>query len=139
MRIYFDSSALAKRYLNEKGTQEVLTILRSSEEIIISVISTPELISAFNRLRRDGKLPSNLYETFKRELIDDISNTTLINISMDIIIETIKCLEKEPIRASDAIHLASALISGCDYFVSSDQKQTKAAKSIGLRVKFISS
>ncbi|OGQ34089.1 MAG: hypothetical protein A3F16_08915 [Deltaproteobacteria bacterium RIFCSPHIGHO2_12_FULL_43_9] len=137
MRAYFDSSSLAKRYIKESGSVEILTILRTAEEIFTSILSTPELLSAFNRLRRSKHLSNSLYETIKRELHDDISHLNIIEISNDVVTKTIECLETASIRASDAIHISSAMITACNYFISSDKKQAEAAKSLGLKVKLI--
>jgi predicted nucleic acid-binding protein len=52
MRVYFDSSAFAKRYIDEAGTAEVLAWCERASELAISVIAVPELISAFCRPQR---------------------------------------------------------------------------------------
>ncbi len=53
MRNFFDSSALAKRYVAEISTHNVLQLCQDSHQILLSVIVVPELLSAFNRLRRE--------------------------------------------------------------------------------------
>ena len=50
MRVCFDSSAFAKRYINEPGTAEVLAWCDRADELVLSVIALPEMISAFCRL-----------------------------------------------------------------------------------------
>ena len=56
MRVYFDSSAFAKRYIDEAGTAEVLEWCDRATELAFSVIAVPELASAFRRLLREGRL-----------------------------------------------------------------------------------
>ncbi|OOO02289.1 MAG: hypothetical protein USCGTAYLOR_01513 [Chromatiales bacterium USCg_Taylor] len=55
MRVYFDSSAFAKRYISEPGTAEGLAWCDQATELALSVIAIQELFSAFCRLKREGK------------------------------------------------------------------------------------
>lgn len=43
MRVYFDSSAFANRYIAETGTAEVLAWCERASELAPSVIAIPEL------------------------------------------------------------------------------------------------
>ena len=56
MRVYFDSSAFAKRYIAETGTADVLAWCERAGELALPVIAVPEVISAFCRLQREGRL-----------------------------------------------------------------------------------
>jgi hypothetical protein len=62
VRAYFDSSALAKRYIVEPGTAEVLKHCSNASEILLSILCIPELISAFNRLAREKKITRIQYK-----------------------------------------------------------------------------
>ena len=53
MRVFFDPSALAKRYVDEAGAAEVLDWCDRAGELALAVTAVPELISAFSRLRRE--------------------------------------------------------------------------------------
>ena len=61
MRIYVDSSALAKRYVHEPGTEAVLTKCAEATEIVVSVICLPELVSGFTRLLREELITAEQY------------------------------------------------------------------------------
>jgi len=74
MRVYFDSSPFAKRYIDEPGTAEVLVWCDQAAELVLSVISIPELISAFCRLEREGKLSAGQYRRLKSDLMADIAD-----------------------------------------------------------------
>ena len=41
MRVFFDSSALVKRYIGEAGTDEVLAWCDKATELAIAVIAVP--------------------------------------------------------------------------------------------------
>lgn len=137
MRTFFDSSALAKRYVAEVGTQDVLLLCRDSQQILLSVIAIPELLSAFNRLRREQKLREPDYHFLKAELAADVKVATVIELNSGVVARSLDCLEHYPMRAMDALHLASALVSGAQRFVSADQRQCRAAREAGLLVELV--
>ena len=56
MRVFFDSSAVAKRYIDESGIEHVLGWCECADERVLSVIALPEMISAFCRLQQEGRL-----------------------------------------------------------------------------------
>ncbi len=134
MRTFFDSSALAKRYVLEPGTPLVVQLCGEAEEILLAVLVVPELFSAFNRLRREGKLADPDYRFVKSELAADVAAAKVIELSPGVLAKALECLERFPLRAMDALHLAAALTSGAQRFVSSDQRQCQAAASLGLVV-----
>lgn len=45
MRIFFDSSAFAKRYVSEEGSDTVLLWFDQATELCLSGIALPEIIS----------------------------------------------------------------------------------------------
>lgn len=134
MRVFFDSSAFAKRYVDEKGTQEVLAWCDQATELALSVIAIPELISAFCRLRRERKLSPNQYQRLKSELSADIADAFICDTTAQVIGHSIQALEKTPLRGMDAIHVGAAVVSGADVFISADAKQCVAARALGLKV-----
>ena len=134
MRIFLDSSALAKRYVAEAGTEQVLRLCQEADEIILSTLCVPELISGLNRLKRDGKLSPSRYRALKRDLAADVDGATMVDLTPPIIDRAIACLERTPLRALDAIHLASALESMCDLFLTADHRQGEAATHLNLKV-----
>ena len=63
MKIFFDSSAFAKRYIDEPGSDSVEAICQNATELALSVICMPEIISAMNRIpsKFDGELKISEY------------------------------------------------------------------------------
>lgn len=139
MRLFLDSSALAKRYAAEPGTEQVLRLCREADEIILSVLCVPELISGLNRLRRDGRLSTPHYRKLKRALAADLEAATLVDLTPAVVDRAIGCLERTPLRALGAIHLASALESVCDLFVTADRRQAEAAARLNLKAETVTS
>lgn len=137
MKTYFDSSALAKRYVEEAGSDAVEAICQEAAELGISVIGAPEIISALNRRRRENVLTPHQYKTAKRRLSEELKDATIIHLTSPVITDTIRILEESPVRAMDALHIACALQWGAMLFVSADQRQTAAANQAGLTTKLL--
>lgn len=137
MSLFLDSSALAKRYLLEPGTEVVAARCREADEIIVSILSVPEVLSAFNRLRRERKIGARRYAALKRELAHDMEQATIVALDATVVRRTILCLEQSSMHTADAIHVASAIEAGSDLFLSADRRQCDAAASFKLRVEVV--
>jgi predicted nucleic acid-binding protein len=137
MRLYLDSSAFLKRYLKEAGTPRVIELCGGAEEVLLSVIVTPECLATLNRLRRERRLSEQQYGTTKQELLDDLGEATLVQLEHSVVEKAISCVERSPLRALDAIHVASALECKPDRFLSADRRQCEAARAAGLNVEEI--
>ena len=134
MRVYFDSSAFAKRYIAETGTPQVLAWCEQASELALSVIAVPELISAFCRLQREGRLTGAQYQSIKSDLLVDIADALVCDTTPQVIAHAVRALESGPLRGMDAIHLGAALACAAEVFISADAHQCHAAERFGLRV-----
>ena len=134
MRVYFDSSAFAKRYIDEAGTAEVLAWCDRATELALSVIAVPELVSAFCRLLREGRLSEAQYRQVKSDLMADIADALICDTTPQMVQKAITALEAQPLRGMDAIHVGAALACAADAFVSADARQCAAARHFGLQV-----
>ncbi|MBI4470447.1 MAG: type II toxin-antitoxin system VapC family toxin [Acidobacteria bacterium] len=137
MKTFIDSSAFAKRYIDEKGSQEVDDICRNTEVLAVSVLCLPEIVSALNRRVRERRLSRLEYLRAKNRLSEDVADALIINLTPEVIARTTMLLETNVLRALDALHVASGLEWGADLFVSCDQRQVRAASKAGLRTRQI--
>lgn len=137
MKTFFDSSAFAKRYVEEPGSQTVDSICQEATEVALSVLCVPEILSALNRRVREGILTSREYEEAKQYLSQDIRDVVIINLIPQVISTCTKILEASPVRAADALQIACALGWETELFVSADRRQISAAKKAGLRTKLV--
>jgi len=133
MRIFFDSSAFAKRYIEEPGSEKVENLCAQASMVGVSSICLPEIISGLCRLSRDSILTKNQYEVTKEALLRDFEDITVCNITPAVIGQTIHILETNTLRTLDALHIGCALEWESDVFVSSDIRQISAAKKAGLK------
>ncbi|CAH2031672.1 type II toxin-antitoxin system VapC family toxin [Trichlorobacter ammonificans] len=134
MRVFFDSSAFAKRYLREEGTELVLSWCDQATELCLSGIALPEIISAFCRLHRENLIAPLQYRHLKTMLMADITDAVICDLTPEVIRSTVITLEQNVLRGMDAIHIGSALALKADVFVSADARQCSAAQQAGLRV-----
>lgn len=137
MNIFCDSSALAKRYIDESRSDQVQAILSGASALAVSVICVPEIVSALCRRRRERKLSTEEYRSAKASMLEDIDDATVLAVTEEVIARAVAMLEQFPLRSADAIHIASAAEWSTDLFVSADERQCRAARACGLRVQAI--
>jgi len=135
VRVFFDSSGLAKRYIRERGSDEVEKILSVAGELGLSVIAPAEVISALSRLRRQRAIAQGQYDLAKRALFSDLEDVSVVGVTNSVVAGAIGLLEEYSIRTLDALHVASAAEWKADLFVSSDKRQIAAAVGRGLRAR----
>ena len=107
--IYFDSSALVKRYLKEKGTDVVLSLTTQEEFVATSKLAYPELLSAFMRKRRAGDLGEEPFQSVWDRLDADWPELFIIEMHDELLPIVKSLIGKYPLKGADSIHLASAL------------------------------
>ena len=110
MILYCDTSALVKCYCRETGSDAVLTARRRAEVTAICVVGYAEFHSAINRKRRDGDLTAHDAERVLRDFDTDWDCLVRVEISPDLNKIVARLLRTYPLRAFDALHLASALL-----------------------------
>ncbi|MBN1423687.1 type II toxin-antitoxin system VapC family toxin [Candidatus Fermentibacteria bacterium] len=135
MRTFFDSSAFAKRYVNEEGSNLVELLCADAAALALSVICVPEIISALNRRVREGVLSRRQYREVKVRLSAEVTDAIVVNLVPAVVAEAVRVLETNAVRTSDALHIACALQWHAELFVSSDDRQLLAAQGVGLSTK----
>ena len=134
MTVFFDSSALVKRYIEEDGREQVIAFFEEADAIGVSVICFPELISAFCRMQREGDLDKDQYERIKGEMIVDFEDLSIYSITRQARECATPLLETNTLRGMDALYIGCAIEWHADIFVSGDKRQITAAQNEGLEV-----
>lgn len=134
VRVFFDSSAFAKRYLLEADTGVTLQWCERATELALSVIAVPELIAAFCRLRREGKISEGQYAQLKGDLLADLADIMIIDTTPHVIHQATLALEGHALRGMDAIHIGAAIACAAEVFITVDSRQRAAAAGMGLKV-----
>ena len=139
---YFDTSALVKRYVQEPGRREVLQLLRRYD-FVASAVLPVELGGALRRRVAEGTLDASRLPGILTRVAADRAYWTLVAVGTDVLTAAETLVTKHPLRALDAIHVASARLfadrvtTPALLFVSADKRQTEAAAAIGLATKYI--
>jgi uncharacterized protein len=141
---FLDTSALAKRYIPEIGTPWIDRITTADHIILLSQLAWVELQSAISRRQRENALTPAQSQTlslnFQTHWQTDYHIITVDQILLNLATELIK---KHPLRAYDAVQLASALIIQPDLpdpqtnpftFVSADDRLLAVAQREGLTI-----
>ena len=143
---YLDTSALVKRYVDEVGSSwlRALTSPGQNALLFISRMTIVEVVSAFARRLRDGSLTREEFaaakDAFRGDCLDVYQvmppTLTIVNLACAL-------LERHPLRAYDATHLATALgaqqfLSSQSHlsltFLSADDRLNQAAVAEGMAV-----
>jgi uncharacterized protein len=141
---YVDSSALAKRYLEEAGRREVLRLLRRYD-VVTSAVVTVELRSALRRRVAEGALGVDAVPEILNRVAAEREFWALMDVSSEVLSAAEALVAAHPLRILDAIHVASARLFRSRVttpefiFVSADERQTAAAVAVGLTAKLIHS
>lgn len=90
MNVFLDSSALAKRYVEEPGSDRLEAMLSSVSSLGVSVICPSEVVSALCRRRREGKLSPQQYLKAKQALFEDIEDASVVNITDQVIARAVE-------------------------------------------------
>ena len=134
MKVFLDTSAFAKRYVAEPGSDKVMALCQKADSLVVSVICLLELISTLSRLVREKKLAKADYRKLKGDAIADLADVDICHITPDVLVSVVALLESHPLRAMDALHVACALTVKPDIFVSADRRQLSAARKAGLKI-----
>jgi predicted nucleic acid-binding protein len=137
MRLYLDTSALVKLYVDEEGSPVVRSTVDQAELIATSTIAYVEARAAFVRRRHEGGLSAGDYQKVVRDLDADWARYLVVEVTGPLIRESARLAEIHRLRAYDAIHLASAAalhgrLAEPVVFASWDVSLEKVAKREGL-------
>ena len=135
--IYFDTSALAKKYfINEKGHGKILKILKANpHKLFSSALTYIEALSALTRRKHEIRDYDEAIITLK----DDWDAFSVWAISDEILTSAAGLITRHRLRSADAIHLATALsirqhMKETPLFVCNDADLGQAAEKEGLSV-----
>ena len=140
---YFDTSALVKRYVDEAGRREVLRLLRR-HEVVTSAVAAVELRSSLRRRVGEGTLDAQRVGDILKRVATERAFWALVDVSREVLAAAEAVVATHPVRALDALHVASAQVFAGRIapdlvFVSADARQTTAASAVGLTARHIAS
>ncbi|MGH7858309.1 MAG: type II toxin-antitoxin system VapC family toxin [Candidatus Binatia bacterium] len=141
MTYFLDSSALVKRYLTEPGSDLVRDLLRRRRRVAVSRIAYAEVVAAVARAWREKVLEESARDAVFDVIDRDFTRFDVTELRRSIIERVRDLVVRQPLRAYDAVQLASALTlkergASVDFWVA-DDRLTTAARGEGLRTTVI--
>lgn len=138
MTRHFDASALVKRYVREAGSVTVRRLIASGIAAS-SRLSEVEVSSAAIRRAREGAFTIQRRDRILAALQRDVPALAVVEMTPEITAHARALLLRHPLRAGDAIQLASCLylqqqLAQPVPFVAFDRRLVQAARAEGLTV-----
>ena len=136
--LFFDTSALVKRYADEQGTEAVDRLIETSEHsIVITSLSVIEIASAFRRKSNRGELSEGKRDGLLASFFEDaIERFTVVPIDESIFETAFDLVLEDDLRTLDSLQLAAPLtvpMPNPDItFVCADETLVDAADQHGL-------
>jgi len=137
--IYFDTSALAKWYLNEPRSEDVEKYIQEQGPVAISDLTVVEMRCLLARRRREGnidaKLEIQVFATFQ----EDIRQHGLFchPFPKDLAggaVNLLSVLSDMPLRTLDTLHLVIAKEIQADILATADKIMAMGGKAMGFSI-----
>lgn len=112
--IYFDASALIKRFTVETGTDQINEVFRHipTSQMACSKLGILEIVSVLIRKKNDRRLPQSLFEQamieFRAAVIDD-PDFAIVPVHDALLSSALQLITAHNLNATDAIILRSAI------------------------------
>jgi uncharacterized protein len=137
---YFDSSSIVKLFIDEQYSELARRAKDDTDIVFTSILSYPEVLSAFNRACQEGRYKKTDMEKTREEFQREWNNFRLIKVNEKLIDSTMELIFKHNLRGYDAVQLASALIIKNEgeisdlFFSCFDRNLNRAAMREGLLI-----
>jgi len=137
MIVYFDSSSIVKWFFDEKGCDASRSIRDQADAAVTSIIAFPEVLSAFNRAKKDRRCSTSDFDTIRKQFSAIWPQLTWIWIDSHLVEIAGKLIFEHDLRGFDAVHFASALVMAepskplKPFFSCFDDKLNQAAQKLG--------
>lgn len=136
---YLDTSYLAKLYVREEGTEEILEAFSGQGGLVCGEHGRLELMNAFKRHQREGLLTATQVKALWARHEQDIAEGLIEYLPLPSALFQHACrkLLSLPssvfLRAADALHLACVAEAGLKTIYSHDRHLLAAAPHFGLK------
>jgi predicted nucleic acid-binding protein len=135
---YFDSSSIVKWFFDEPHMDLARTVRDETELAFTSLVSLPEVMSAFNRAWKGGRCSKESMQKVRKGFEEIWPDFQWVKPDEAIVNQAGQLVYKHNLKGLDALHLACALLlkqegEGIEVFFSCfDQRLNHAAEKQGL-------
>ena len=136
--IYLDSSAITKRYINEKGTETIDIVFDATEiekaKISFSIWNIGECLGVFDQYRRRNWMTEKDFQVCIRKFLIELQKLyklkvlQLIPVNSNILIQSFPLIVKYHMYQADILQIISFKAVSADIFLSADKKLLKTMK-----------
>jgi len=137
--LYFDASALIKLYLPEPESDALNRFVKGRGDAIVSDLAVTEIVSSLCRRRREGAVNSQVVDRLRRQILSHLDTGVYRRVELVPAIHReaerlLVSIERVPLRAADALHLALALSGAAASVLTFDNRLAAAVRAVGLSV-----
>ena len=143
LKLYLDTSAILKRYIDEPGTETTDIIFDKAEEgeikITISLWNIGEALGVLDEKRRRGWLTEKEFEQtlnlFAEELVKfmRLKAIEIIPVQAPLLTNTWNLILSHHVYEADALQITTCSYNSNDALVTSDEKLTQTSRKIGIK------
>jgi predicted nucleic acid-binding protein len=98
MILFFDTSALIKRYIVETGEKKVDELFDLASQIMVSPVTKIEAHSTIKRLLEEKEIGEFDYLTLKEEVDHDFKFFTVLSLNQEIEVKAVELIEKYQLK-----------------------------------------
>ena len=136
--LFFDTSALVKRYYDEPGTEVVDRLVGDEEtKVVVTAIAVIEVVSAFRRKYNRGNIPEKVVDELLAAFFDEaLSDFLIVSTEEALFTHSFDLILEDDLRTLDSLQLSAALAVAEEVeniaFVSADRELVSVASSRNL-------
>jgi predicted nucleic acid-binding protein len=134
---YLDTSALVKRYVAERGSNETIALVGRADVVVTSIVSRAEIAAALARAARARVLTAAAARKAQRVFASEWPDLVRIAVSEAVVERAERLAWDHALRGYDAVHLATALswresVDPTLAFATFDRRLWEVARRTGL-------
>lgn len=141
VKIYLDTSALAKRYVEEEGTEIVDFVFNQAStehKLVFSFWNLGECLVVFDKYHNRGHLTQEQLKDVIQRLMAEGRELfhkgflVIVPVSVQLLVDSWRHILGQHIYAGDAVQIATFELEGCDFLLAADKKFLQVCKSVGI-------
>ena len=137
MIVYLDASALVKRYVHERGSDEVAGLVAESDAVGTAATSAAEVTAAIARAARMALISREEAESAREALQSDWDFLMRLQVTEALVRRAASLAWEQALRGYDSVHLAAALlwaeaVGEPVHLATFDRQLWRAARATGL-------
>jgi predicted nucleic acid-binding protein len=142
---YLDTSALVKRYILERGSDEVAALYSRAwggdVKLSFSLWNVGEALGVFDKYHSRGWIATDSYRLVRECFLNEVARMLklgvlrLVPLRASIIVEAWRLVEEHHIYEADALQVVSAKYVKADEFYTADEELCDVAATEGFKTK----